>query len=475
MATVIIGAGIGGLAAAIALAAKGESVTVLESQSGAGGKLLPVVLDGLEFDSGPTVMTMRWVFDELFHRAGDNFESHLTLHPLDILARHYWGDSSILDLFADRTRTADAIGRFAGKAEAEAYQKFATASQRIHQSLLQPFLKSQRPTPWGLAAALPFRDLMGLNPYQTYWQCLAKYFKDQRLQQLFGRYATYCGASPFKAAATLMLVADVEASGVWRVEGGMRRLAAVLEQKARDLGVTFHFDCRAEKIETENSKVAAVIDSKKQRHACASIVVNADCAAIANGLFGPQVATAAAPLKDKDRSLSALTWCAYTEESGVPLEHHTVFFSDDYTKEFTDLTYGPAQDPTVYICDQGQGRKLILINAPANAAPAPSEAENRMLERLAKSGLNLRIKTTQHLRRSPQDFAHLYPATSGALYGRASHGWMSTFLRPQSRTKIPGLYLAGGSTHPGPGVPMAALAGMRAAEALLHDQTSTRR
>jgi 1-hydroxycarotenoid 3,4-desaturase len=470
MATVIIGAGAGGLSAAIALASRGEKVTVLEAQSGAGGKLLPVMLGGLKFDSGPTVLTMRWVFDELFTLAGRNLDSELKLLPLHSLARHYWTGGVRLDLFADQNQTIDAIGRFAGKSEADGYRKFAAAAQRTHHALLGPFIKSQRPSLLGLTRAMPIGEVLRINPYESFWRALGRYFKDPRLRQLFGRYATYCGSSPFKAPATLMLVADVEASGVWRVEGGMASLAHALEKLAQHLGVTFHYNCKADRIETAGAQVSAVTDTNGARHACTSVIVNADSAAIAEGLLGSKISNTVLHVSENKRSLSAITWCATTRDDGMPLDHHTVFFSDDYKKEFAELAHGPAQDPTVYVCDQGQKRKLILINAPANNGAAPDDVEARMLNRLAQCRHSMTLLDRPHLQRAPQDFASLYPATAGALYGRASHGWMASFQRPQARTKIPGLYLAGGSTHPGPGVPMAALAGMRAAEAVLSDR-----
>jgi 1-hydroxycarotenoid 3,4-desaturase len=471
--TVVIGAGVGGLAAAIRLAARGHQVVVLERQSGPGGKMRPVEIAGETYDSGPTVLTMLWVFEELFGEAGSSLEEHVTLEQLPILARHFWTGDHTLDLLADKAATADFIGEFAGKADAQGYTAFAKDARRIHDSLRDAFLLKQRPTPFSLARAMPLTSLLRINPFETLWKALGKYFKDERLRQLFGRYATYCGASPFKAPATLMMVADVEAQGVWRTAGGMGQLANALEIVARNLGVDLRYGCNVANIEIQQSKIQAVTDENGDRYECASIVLNADSAAAAAGLFGQQPATVASPLRLDDRSLSAITWCLKAKTAGHELSHHNVFFSDNYADEFRALQTGPAPDPTVYMCDQGKDRKLLLINSPANEARAPEGVEHRVAQRLKACGVKLDSSKLEMLRRDPHEFSNLYPATHGALYGRAPHGWMSTFQRPQARTKIPGLYLAGGHTHPGPGVPMAALSGRLAAEALIEDHAST--
>jgi 1-hydroxycarotenoid 3,4-desaturase len=321
---------------------------------------------------------------------------------------------------------------------------------------------------------MPLGDLLKINPFETLWRALGRYFKDERLRQLFGRYATYCGSSPFKAPATLMLVADVEASGVWRLPGGMADLARAMHETAVALGVRFQFGTEATRIEATRSGVTAVIDANAVRHPCDHLVVNADASALGSGLFGDMARPAAKPVQAKDRSLSAVTWAGRIGHGGVPLDHHNVFFSADYTAEFAALSSAPAADPTVYICDEGEGQKLVLVNAPADGAAAPPNLEGNLLRTLGQHGLQLDLSDPEILRRSPKEFAALYPASHGALYGRASHGWMSTFLRPQARTHLPNLYLAGGSVHPGPGVPMATLSGLRAAEALLSDRASTR-
>jgi 1-hydroxycarotenoid 3,4-desaturase len=474
MTTVIIGAGIGGLAAAITLASTGEKVKVFDKQPGAGGKLLPWIVNDEAYDAGPTVLTMRWVFEHLFERAGQSLADRLQLSPLDILVRNVWSGGQRLDLFADKRQREDAIGSFAGNRELQGYKAFAAEASRIHNSLIEPFIKSQRPTPWGLTKSMSFNSVLSINPFEGLWRALGRHFHDPRLKQLFGRYATYCGTSPFKAPATLMLVADVEAQGVWRAKGGMAAVAKAVETLARDSGVEFHFSTQVQTIETAGNRVSAVIDGNGSRHTCDSAIVNADSEAVAMGLLGASIRHTVSSQSVSARSYSAIICCMKCEASGMQLDHHNVFFSNNYEREFEDLELGPAKDPTVYLCDQGEGRKFLLINAPANAQPTPKDIQELINRRLHDCGLSLSWPSAPAMR-GPHDFSRLFPGTSGALYGRASNGWTSTFLRPQARTKVSGLYLAGGSIHPGPGVPMAALSGLRAAEASLQDRVSTRR
>jgi 1-hydroxycarotenoid 3,4-desaturase len=471
--TVIIGAGIGGLSAAIALAAKGERVVVLEKQPGPGGKMRPESVDGMAYDTGPTVLTMRWVFEELFALAGVDFVTSVDTQPLKTLARHGWSGGAKLDLFADGQESRDAIGRFAGGEAALQFQAFMAEAKSVYEVLERPFLRSQKPGMVRLTLGMGLAGVTRISPFETLWAALQRHFTNPRLRQLFGRYATYCGSSPFQAPATLMLIAHVEAMGVWRVVGGMATLAKAMESLALRLGVEFFYNCGVARVETSQGRVTAVLNEEQQRFSCDAAICNADANAVAAGLFGSDVARGSKTISARERSLSAITWCAQAKSSGFDLSHHTVFFSDDYIQEFEELKMGPAHDPTIYMCDQGDDRKLLLINAPAGVDVSSPAFQEAMLNRLLACGLTLEWPAHMLLRK-PADFAQLYPATKGALYGRASHGWQSTFQRPQARTKVPGFYLAGGSVHPGPGVPMAALSGMRAAEALLQDRASTR-
>jgi 1-hydroxycarotenoid 3,4-desaturase len=482
---VVVGAGIGGLATALELSARGLEVLVLEQAAQPGGKMREVAAGIARIDAGPTVLTMRWVFDELFAAAGASLDDALTLHPAQVLARHAWDECQSLDLYADEARSADAIGTFAGAAEARAYREFAERARRTYRTLEDPFIRAGRPGPLELARRAGWRhldDLWRISPFTTLAHALGRHFRDPRLRQLFGRYATYCGSSPFLAPATLMLVAHVEREGVWLVEGGMHRIARALAKAATDRGATIRYQATAAAVRVEHGKVSAVELDTGERFDANAVVVNADPGAVASGRLGADIVAAVTAVPRAARSLSAMTWTCVARTSGFPLIRHNVFFSRDYRAEFEQGRV-PA-DPTVYVCAQdrddhgalelkGPERLLCLVNAPPSGDSRRFEplevarCEAHMRATLERCGL--RIEPHHKVATTPADFERLFPATGGALYGRASHGWAASFRRPAARTRIPGLYLAGGSVHPGPGVPMAALSGRLASRAVLED------
>lgn len=485
---IVIGAGMGGLAAAIDLARLGHQVEVVERAATIGGKMRQVPVGDTAIDGGPTVFTMKWVFDGLFKDAGLALDDHLALLPATILARHAWCQGGNLDLFADRDASAEAIRDFAGPADAAGYLAFCKRSASIYETLRGPFIASQRPNPIELVARVGFDKLGAMwetAPHQTMWGALGAYFRDSRLKQLFGRYATYCGSSPFAAPATLMLVSHVEQEGVWRVDGGMAKVAQALEALAISQGVTFHFQADVERIEARNGRVSGIALTSGVTMQADAIVFNGDISALGRGLLGPDAVPAAKPVALPQRSQSAITWCATATTSGLDLAHHTVLFSNDYKAEFQDVfvRQRPPQAPTIYICAQDRDdactppdrpeRLLILMNAPANGdsqtygPEAEAQAKESAWDMMASCGLRLSVDHEQAT--TPQGFNALFPASGGALYGRANHGPMASFQRPGARSGIKGLYLAGGSAHPGPGIPMAALSGRLAAARLQAD------
>ncbi|WP_077002269.1 1-hydroxycarotenoid 3,4-desaturase CrtD [Variovorax sp. KK3] len=503
----VVGAGIGGLAAALDLASRGLEVRVLERAPTPGGKLREVEIGGVRMDAGPTVFTMRWVFDELLAHAGARLEDQLSLQRAEVLARHAWDDGSRLDLFADVERSADAIGSFAGADAARGYRAFCDRARQIHDALEHPFLRGARPTPLSLVARAGLRGMPALariSPFGNLWDALGGYFRDPRLQQLFGRYATYCGSSPWLAPATLMLVAHVEQQGVWLVEGGMHRIAQMLARLATERGAHVQYGADVAEILVSGGRATGVRLGDGERIEAGAVVFNGDVAALGRGLLGAPGARAVPAAPRAERSLSALTFNLRAEASGFALLRHSVFFSRDYAAEFDDILRRGRlpTEPTVYVCAQdrsaahdapapeGAERLLCIVNAPASgdidasdAAGAPhalhpeevQTCQHRTFDRLSRCGLRLDFQDTQMQATTPQHFDRMFPGTGGALYGQASHGWAASFSRPGARSRLPGLYLAGGSTHPGPGVPMAALSGRRAAESLMADRASTSR
>ncbi len=488
---VVIGAGIGGLSTALRLAAAGVDVAVLERADDVGGKMRVEQVAGRSIDAGPTVLTMRGIFDDLLHAAGRRLDDELTLTPLDVLARHAWTDGTTLDLHASVERSEAAIGETFGAAAARGYAKFHTRAAKIWERVRGPFLDNPRP---GFGAAVEqggwrsLQSLWGIDWHRSLWSALGKDFREPRLRQLFGRYATYYGSSPLQAPGTLALIAAVEQAGVWRIEGGMialaRALRRVLEACGGQVLTGVHVD--AIDVGPDGARGVVLADGRSVR--ARAVVGNVGPEAIAAGAFGEAIASAvSAPASP--RSLSAITVAAVARPRGLSPAYHTVLFSDDYPAEFEDL-FGrqrvPAQ-PTTYLCASDRGgappdgdeRLFLLVNAPPigdrhDFTPEIPSCLDTMTQLMARCGLEITLDDpSRYVVTTPNDFARRFPHTGGALYGGATHSFLAPMRRPAAATKVPGFWLVGGGAHPGAGVPMVALGGRFAAEAVLRDLRST--
>jgi 1-hydroxycarotenoid 3,4-desaturase len=480
---VVIGAGVGGLAAALDLAASGVEVTLFERHDAPGGRMREIRFGDACIDSGPTVFTMRWVFEDLFAAAGMRLDERLTLLPADTLARHAWLDGGRLDLYADVERSAAAIGELSGRHDAAAYRDFAAESARIFDTLDHSFMRREKPGPVELVLSLGLGGIPRLwatRPFVSLWRALGQRFRDPRLQQLFGRYATYCGSSPFESPATLMLIAHAERVGVWRVGGGMQRLAEALAEAARERGADLHFGRGVKRLRIEGGRVRGVELDDGSAADADVVVFNGDVQALGRGLLGDGARRALPARERENRSLSAFTWSLVGRNAGWPLDFHNVLFGSDYRAEFARIFSDGTlcDEPTIYLCAPDRARAeqeqpahgaaerlFLLVNAPPRPFDGGEYAaiQERVFDLLQRFGLPIEIDDGRCRMTGPNEFAVRFPGSDGAIYGWPTHGWSGTFKRAGAGTRISGLVCAGGSVHPGPGVPMATLSGRLAA------------
>jgi 1-hydroxycarotenoid 3,4-desaturase len=490
---VIVGAGIGGLAAALRLASEGVRVTVVEAREAPGGKMRVVPTVAGPADAGPTVLTMRGVFEELFACAGEVLGEHVTLQPLSILARHYWRDGTVFDLHADPEVSAGGVRTvFGAKVEAE-FRAFHARAARLFAAFDAPMMGSAAPSQveLGLRVAQTPRLVRDMAPWASLAGMLGTAFSEPKLAQLFGRYATYVGGSPYASPALLALIAEAEMRGVWAVAGGMHGLARAIEGLARARGVVFRYGEDVRRIEVQGGRAVAV-QTAGGRVAADAVLFNGDPRAIALGLLGDGVRRAVPAAGVEPRSLSAFVHAFAAEPRGVDLAYHTVFFADDPRAEFGALKAGQRpRDGTLYVCAQdraagvpaGPERFEIILNGPPTGQRAETEREiaecqTQVFNRLETFGLNFGPQPGRESLTTPEGFGRLFPGSAGSIYGRSPHGLTAGLKRPRARTGVAGLYLWGGGAHPGAGVPMAALSARHAAVAILSDlglQSTSRR
>ncbi len=481
---VVIGAGMGGLAAAIRLSALGLSVTVVEMADAPGGKARAVASEAGPVDTGPTVMTLPDVADSLFRLCDTRLEDEIDLIPLPRLARHFWPGSGPLDLLPNPEANFDAIRSFAGLREAEGFARFDKLSAGLLTAFDAPVMRAGRPmlAPVALAALRQPRLWPALIPGLSLERLLKGYFRDPRLVQLFGRYATYVGGRPAQSPAVLSLIWRVEAQGVFAVRQGMHGLAAALARVAAAKGVEFRFATRARRIVRQGGHVTGVEIEGGGTLACTVCVFNGDPQALAEGHLGDAVAVARSA-KPAKRSLSAWVWAFAAEPQGVELAHHNVFFTADPAQEFGPIARGDMPvAPTLYVCAQDRDlgtpppaleRFEIILNGPAGHPPPTDEdalCRTRTFPALRAQGLTFSPQPGAQALLTPQILSRRYPGSQGAIYGASPEAAMAAFQRPTARTALAGLYLAGGGAHPGAGVPMALLSGAHAATAVAEDR-----
>ena len=487
---IIIGAGLGGLSAAIRLAKSGFSVTVLEKNENVGGKVNTVEASGYKFDTGASLLTMRHVLEDLFDFAGKRIEDYLEIVALEPICRYFWSDGSTFDASTDLRRTESEIEKIEPK-DASNFQKFLADSKRKYEIAEKTFLsKSLNDLPELLKPEfLP--DLLKISTLKTLDKHNANYFESKKMRQLFNRFATYNGSSPYETPATFALIPYVEFGlGAWYVRGGMYEIPKALERLAKELGVKIYTESAVEKIVVENKKAVGVSVSGEVTGAD-FVVANSDAIETYRHLIDEKDRKIFTDkkLEKLEPSCSGFVLLLGTKKKNPQLAHHNIFFSDDYKAEFDAIFKRkiPAPNPTIYVCatsrtdetqsPAGHENLFVLINAPYVSEKTDWHKESKpyrdlIIKKLENFGLEdfeNSIDYEQII--TPEDFERKYAANKGSIYGVSSNGIFSAFLRvPNKARDIENLYFTGGATHPGGGIPLVLLSGKMAAEMIFREK-----
>ncbi len=480
---VVIGAGVGGLAAAARLAALGHAVTVCEAADEVGGKLGLVEHDvtghgRFRFDTGPSLVTMPQVFRDLFDATG-GWPDALSFTPLEPLARYRFADGTRFDASSDLDLHCARLGEALGAGAGEDWRAFTARAGRVWQASRGPFLESALSGPAAIArlAVRRPRDIAAIAPGTSLRALGRRHLRDPRLRSYLDRYATYTGSDPRRAPAALAAVPYVEqAYGGWYVPGGLHRLGVAIHDRAVACGAQVRLGSRVTRIEVEHGRAVAVELADGGRLPADIVVANADAAAVYGGLVDDPAATRR--LARATPSLAGFVLLLAVQGRTPGLAHHNVLFPADYDAEF-DAVFGrdarPVDDPTLYVSapddpavrPAGHEAWFVLVNAPRHGTGAgaidwrapglrASYAE-RLLELLAERGLPVRDRLLWSQVLSPADLEQRTGAVGGAIYGTSSNGAAAAFLRPANRSSVRGLFLVGGSSHPGGGLPLVAL------------------
>ncbi|MFC4019499.1 phytoene desaturase family protein [Micromonospora sp. GCM10011542] len=477
---VVVGAGVGGLATAARLAATGHEVTVFEAADTVGGKLGRYAHEtpagSFHFDTGPSLLTLPAVFHDLFEATGAKLDEYLDLAPLDPIVRHVFPDGTALDSCADPVEFTARIGAALGDRAAADWQRLWRRAERVWNASSRDILRRAVGSPRDLASlAWRVRDLAAIAPGASLRGLGRRHLSDPRLRMLLDRYATYTGADPRRAPAALVAVPYAElAFGGWYLRGGLGTLADALLSRCLELGVVVRTGATVTRIDAAGGRVHGVRLAGVAAPVPADVVVaNVDALTVYRDLLPHPRRLAGLT----DRSLAGFVLLlGVTGSTG--LAHHNVFFPRDYNAEF-DAVFGdpgrgvrarPAADPTVFVtvADDPMARPagheawFVLVNAARQGTAAgavdwrrPGLADayaDRILEVLAQRGVDVRDRLLFREVRTPADLDAATGAPGGSIYGTAGG-----LLRPANRGPAHGLWLVGGSSHPGGGLPMVTL------------------
>ena len=490
---VIIGAGIGGMSTAARLAKAGHQVTIYENSDRAGGKCRTEWFGDYAFDTGPSLLTLPAVYRDLFLKTGKRIEHILDIKPVDPAFNYHFSDgSSVLFPNLSNPNTYHEIEKSFGLAAGNQWKELINRAERMWEVSREPFIESELNSIFSLLKRKNLlRDIKEIAPFTSLRKLSEKLKLDPHLQMIVDRYATYTGSDPRSAPAVLLTIAFVESTfGAWHIEGGVGQLSTALEQRCSDLGVNFKFNTLVSQILVNNNQATGIKTSDGKEFKADLVVANSDAEYIYNKLLANNVNAARSErrkLKFATKSLSGFSLLLGLDNSkgkAVPIDHHNVYFPNNYDAEFDDVFTKqiPVQDPTIYICapkdphmTKGENKEawFVLVNAPRHQVDGGwdwreggAEYGQKIIKKLDALGLNVSSRLDFMKYRTPADLENYAMAPGGSIYGSSSNSAASAFLRTKNRSKIKGLFCVGGSSHPGGGLPLVGISAEIVANAI---------
>ena len=496
MKIVVIGAGMGGMTAAARLSRGGHEVVLYEASDQVGGKCRTEWIGKVAFDTGPSLLTLPAVYKDFFQRTGKPMGLVCPIESVDPSFDYRFGDGSNLKFSnLSRNKTLESISETFGAESAAQWDRIMKRAERMWDVSRGPFIESELKSPISLMKRLTFmRDMKIIAPWKTLRDHADEILKDQRLRYIMDRYATYSGSDPRKAPAVLSTIAFVEESfGAWHVKGGLGQLTATVYQRALDVGVKFHLSTPVASISTEGKKVTGVVLADGTFVQADVVVANADASLVYNKLIsGHKRALKKARKNIAIADVSVAGFCLLLGMRKDPeqvLNHHTILFPENYDAEFDAIfTHGkPVEKPTIYICapqdpamskDETLEGWFVLVNAPTHGQFDWNNKEfarnyaNTIIDQIEARGISVRDRLESLTIRTPADLEAAVHAPGGAIYGTSSNGARAAFMRAKNRSPIKGLYLVGGSAHPGGGLPLVGIGGDLVTEAIGYEKNA---
>lgn len=488
MRVAVVGAGLGGLSAAVRLAAAGCRVDVFDRLSYPGGKAGSHEVEGFRFDTGPSLITMPEVYADLFAAGGRKVEDYLRFEPLSPICRYFWDDKTVFNGYAGASEPAEEAARVFDEPR-ENIREFLAYSAKIYELTADIFLRrslhdyrtylSRR----FLASLLQVRKIDALR---TMDEGVRAHIRHPRLVQLFDRYATYNGSNPYSTPATLNIIPHVEYHiGGYASRDGIHAIPLAIREMAETVGTTFHFGTEVERILSDSDRRITGVRVAGENLAYDAVVSNVDVTPMYERLLEDREAPLYRRYQSLEPSSSGMVFFWGMKRQFPSLTVNNIFFSSDYRLEFHRIfaEHRVPENPTVYV---NITSKITTADAPANGenwfvllnVPATGEQEwgdevarsrEVVFERLSRIlETDIRDAVAYERVMTPADIARDTSSHRGSLYGIASNDRLAAFLRHPNRvTRYPGLYVCGGSAHPGGGMPLSILSGKLAAEMLL--------